>query len=324
MRAKPIYVELDIAADMDRLWTHTQDPRLHREWDLRFTEIAYLPRERPDDPQRFLYRTRIGFGLAVSGTGESRASLVPRTGERLSTLAFGSGQRLSLIRRGGGYWRYRPNGNGVTFSTKFDYETRFGLIGRLFDRLLFRPLFGYATAWSFDMLRIWLERGIAPAVSLQRAAVHYVCACILMLLWLYAGLVPKLLYPEGGELQLFRASGLFPGSGEDLLLPALGLAEILLGLATAALHRRRAVYLTQAALLAALAAAALIGSPELLASPFNPITLSVPMLALGLCAAMTAADVPRAGRCRRRVPAAAEPEKGGERHGLHLRAGAGR
>lgn len=321
MRTKPIYVELEIAADMECLWEHTQEPDLHRQWDLRFSDIEYLPKELPEDPQRFLYRTRIGFGLDIAGTGETRSRISSATGERMSALVFGSDQPLSLIRRGGGYWRYRPNGNGVTFSTKFDYEVRFGRFGRLFDRLLFRPLFGFATAWSFDALRIWLERGIAPAVSIQRAAVHYVSAGLLALLWLYEGLVPKLLFPEAGELQLFRAAGLMPGA-EYAALPALGAAEIALGIAAVVGHRRRGIYLVQSALLILLAVAAIVGSPELLAAPFNPLTLSLPMLAMCLLAAITAADVPRAGRCLRRMPTG-RSGRGGESRGIHLRTGAG-
>jgi hypothetical protein len=37
------------------------------------------------------------------------------------------------------------------------------------DRLVFRPLMGWATAWSFDRLRLWCERGISPARSLWHA-----------------------------------------------------------------------------------------------------------------------------------------------------------
>ncbi|MDF2834993.1 MAG: yndG [Paenibacillus sp.] len=302
MRGKPIYVELDIAADMEAIWEHTQNPQLHRQWDLRFTEIDYLPREAPEEPQRFLYRTRIGFGLDISGTGESKSARSAVTGEGISTLAFGSEQRISLIRRGGGYWRYRPKGQGVAFSTKFDYATRFGALGRLLDTLVFRPMFGYATAWSFDMLRIWLERGIAPAVTLQRAAIHYVCVLTLTFLWLYQGIVPKLLFPQGGELQLLRAAAMVPAAAESATLRLLGLAEIVLAVAILVGHRSKSLYGIQSLLLVSLAIAAIAAAPALPASPFNPVTLSVPMLALAYIASRTATDLPSAGRCKRRMP----------------------
>ncbi|WP_147944595.1 hypothetical protein [Microbispora sp. CSR-4] len=35
--------------------------------------------------------------------------------------------------------------------------------------LVFRPLIGWATAWSFDRLRLWLETGQTPERSLWQA-----------------------------------------------------------------------------------------------------------------------------------------------------------
>jgi hypothetical protein len=66
-------VEIAIRAPLDEAWRLTQSPDLHQRWDLRFTRIAYLPRPDPGEPQRFLYETRIGLGLGVSGEGESVA-----------------------------------------------------------------------------------------------------------------------------------------------------------------------------------------------------------------------------------------------------------
>ena len=68
---RSIYVQIDIAGTLDRTWELTQTPELHQRWDLRFTEIRYLPRADPAEPQRFLYATRIGFGLRIRGEGES-------------------------------------------------------------------------------------------------------------------------------------------------------------------------------------------------------------------------------------------------------------
>ena len=48
---------------------------------------------------------------------------------------------------------------GVRFITRYDYQTRFGKLGEWFDQLSFRPMMGWATAWSFDRLRISLEKG---------------------------------------------------------------------------------------------------------------------------------------------------------------------
>ena len=53
MSREPIYVEIRIRCGMDDLWRLTQTPELHRRWDLRFTDIEYLPRPDEAEPQRF-------------------------------------------------------------------------------------------------------------------------------------------------------------------------------------------------------------------------------------------------------------------------------
>jgi hypothetical protein len=165
--ARPIQVETLIRAPLEEVWRVTQQPELHRRWDLRFSRIEYLPRDE-GEPQRFLYATRLGFGLELRGEGQSVGDKDARDGSRTSALTFGSDDRRSLIRCGSGYWRYVPVSEGTRFSTGYDYETRFGLPGRALDRLLFRPLLGWATAWSFDRLRLWLEDGVTPEAALRR------------------------------------------------------------------------------------------------------------------------------------------------------------
>ncbi|MBN2980186.1 DoxX-like family protein [Cohnella algarum] len=325
MKKEPIYVELPIRADMDALWRHTQTPELHERWDLRFSSITYLPRPNDGSPQRFRYRTRIGFGLDIEGTGETKARTDLPDGGRLSTLRFGSEQTISLIRSGGGYWRYKPAIEGVVFSTRFDYETRFGAAGRLFDKLLFRPLFGFATAWSFDLLRLWLERGISPASLIRQALVHYGCVAALSLLWLYQGLVPKLLFAETGEAELLRTAGLFAGFETEAAY-VLGAAEMCAALLIAVLHRRRWLYALHGAALAILCAVALATAPETAAAPFGPVPLTLSMLGLGSLAALTLRDLPDAGRCKRKPEAPAlsnTPSNGGTRDDIHLSASIG-
>ncbi|CAI6078514.1 DoxX-like family protein [Cohnella sp. JJ-181] len=297
---RPIYVEIDIGSDMEALWRHTQQPKLHERWDLRFTEIDYLPKASPEADQDFLYRTRIGFGLWIRGTGRSRAPAFSADGIRTSVLAFGTDHPLSLIGRGGGYWRYEPlPGGGVRFATRFDYSARFGRAGRWLDRLLFRPLFGWATAWSFDALRLWLDRGVPPAESMLRAKLHALSVAVLSLCWAYAGIVSKLLFPSAsGELDMLRAAGWFSG-GEATLVAALGACELLLA-GLVALVRRPGLLLAQAIAACALTAVGIAGTPALLYSPFNPLVLTLIMLAATAAARWTRDGIPSAKRCRRR------------------------
>ncbi len=156
-----------------------------------FTDIEYLPRPDETEPQRFLYATRIGFGQAIQGQGETIGQRDGANGERTSALKFWSDDPKSLIREGAGYWRYVPTQDGLRFLTSYDYRVRFGALGRFFDALVFRPLIGWATAWSFDRLRLWIENGIHPVSSLQRSLIHLVARISLSFVWLYQARSPS-------------------------------------------------------------------------------------------------------------------------------------
>ena len=121
-----IYVEIPIRCSMEELWEKTQNPKLHQRWDLRFSEIEYLPRE-GEQPQRFLYRTRIGFGVKVDGMGESTGTRNGDSGMRISSLKFWSDDAKSLIKVGSG------------IGSMFQTEARFrSLHGMTTNRVLVR------------------------------------------------------------------------------------------------------------------------------------------------------------------------------------------
>lgn len=161
-----LYVETVIRADLDELWRLTQEPHLHQRWDLRFSEIDYLPKTGAE--QHFRYAVRVLPGLTVDGVGVSVGERTKPDGTRTSVLRFSSAHPLSLIRSGAGYWRYVPTSEGIRFLTGYDYRPGWGRLGALADRP-FRLLMGWGTAWSFDRLRLWLERGVPPEKSLRRA-----------------------------------------------------------------------------------------------------------------------------------------------------------
>ncbi|MFI8520405.1 hypothetical protein ACIGEZ_21640 [Streptomyces sp. NPDC085481] len=163
-----LYIEARVRTDQDTLWERTQEPAQHQRWDLRFTEIAYLPGAE-GAPRRFRYATRVLPFLVVAGTGVSAGERHRAGGDRVSALRFASPHPLSLLAEGSGYWRYVPGADGIRFLTGYDYRPRWGRFGRLADRLVFRPLMGWATAWSFDRLRLWCEYGVTP----ERARAHW-------------------------------------------------------------------------------------------------------------------------------------------------------
>ena len=293
---RPIYVERLIAAPMETLWNATQKPDVHERWDIRFTEIRYLPRTRETEPQRFLYATRIGFGLRIEGEGES-VGQSDRNGDRTSALRFWSDDRKSLIRTGSGYWRYVPTDAGVRFITQYHYETRFGVAGRALD-LAFRPLLGWATAWSFDRLRLWLERGAEPAATLERSLVHWIGRGTLAFIWLFHGIVPKLLAPAG-EIDLVTRTGIPSPLAPSLVLAAAAF-EIALGVGILVLRDVRPLLALSSVLAIGLAVVTSARMPELVVAPFQPITLGAAMVGLALVAVAADRDLPRARRCLRK------------------------
>lgn len=293
-----IYVERTVDGSLDDVWERTQEPDEHERWDLRFSEISYLPRE-DGEPQRFTYRTGVAPGLAVAGTGESVATNADDE-ETTSVLAFESDERLSLIREGRGFWRYVETEDGLRFLTEYNYETRWGRAGAVVDRLVFRPLLGWATAYSFDVLARWVEDGTTPETSYRLAAAHAVARVALALVWVYQGLLPKLLVGHAAERAPFVALGL--GSIADEAVIALGVLEVLLGLLVLVRWRSWIVAAVAGGLPVVLAAGAVAGDPSIAVGPYNPVVSAVAMAGLGGVAAVLVRRVPTARNCLRSPP----------------------
>ena len=181
--------------------------------------------------------------------------------------------------------------------TWYDYRTRFGLAGRLLDQVLFRPLIGWATAWSFDRLRLWMDRGIPPEVSMRLTLIHASARLGIAFTWLWQGLVPKLLFPSLDEQAMMVAAG-FPIK----LVPLAGMLELMFAAVTLALWRWRPWFLLNAlAMVAALSAVAL-QSPQYLLGAFNPVTLNGGMILISIIGYLAGAELPSSSRCLRRAP----------------------
>ena len=295
MSPQPLYIETKIIGDMETLWNYTQDPGFHEKWDLRFSSIQYLPKKKPNDPQEFLYHTQIGLGLQVNGFGESLAVVTKGRGERTSALKFWSEEKISIIEKGAGYWKYVPEKDGIKFYTGYDYSTRWGFFGKIIDRYIFRPLMVWATAWSFDRLKNWIEKGIPPRQALQSFFTVWIASLGLGLVWIYQVLVPKLLFQDSGELQILAQTHFFPGRERDLL-NLMGAAEIFFGFLIISVHQRWIHVLNILGLLL-LGAGALKSGILIFTLPFNPFTLNLSMMLLSAAALPHFDNLPRAYHC---------------------------
>ena len=281
--------ETMIHGDLETLWALTQTPEHHVRWDMRFTDIGTIPTSGPGDLQKFRYATRIGFGKAIEGWGET----IPAKDHGASTLRFGSDDAKSLISEGAGYWSYKPVEGGVNFSTAYDYHVRYGRPGAAVDRLVFRPLMVWATRWSFDRLRLWIEKGIAPELSIRLWFIKLAARTAVGLVWILEGLIPKLLWVSSEEVELVGRSGMFWIS-PAWTLGALGIAEILAGLW---MLYGRAERLTMAASILftiAISSIVVMTDPSALANPLGGISKNLALIACAVAVFLLSSISPAA------------------------------
>ncbi|GLV63729.1 membrane protein [Bacillus mycoides] len=297
-KKQPIYVAIEMKTTMEKLWEYTQEPDLHTEWDARFTEISYLEKKE-GEPQKFLYKTKIGFGLEIAGEGESIGEVRKETGERISSLKFWTDNQLSLIQIGRGYWKYTPNEEHIYFETKYDYDTRFGRIGNVIDSYVFRPLLGSATAWSFDALKLWLEKGLHPKLLIRRTMTYWLVCFLFAFVWLYQGIVPKVIFTHPEELKMLSE---LIGSNESsiFILKIVGFLEIIWGVMWLLPFQKRKLFILHIVMLIGLTIVAGVTNITSFTEPFNPITLNFLLIGLSIVGYMNCTNLPSTKNCKRK------------------------
>jgi hypothetical protein len=284
-----------IHCDLATLRKHALEPRQQVRWDLRFTTIDPGPGDATQT--MFSYATRM-CGVSVCGWGRAQQT---RAG-RGTALHFGSNDGKSLIHHGRGTWAFISAGDRTHFATVYDYVTRHGLIGRLIDALVFRPLMIWATRWSFDRLRLWIEKQLAPEISVRLWLVKVFARACAAAVWFLEGLIPKCLAIRPDEVNLVTRSGLFVHSPRATLL-ALGVAEMLAGLwlLTGRAERTSIGLATLATL--ALTAVVTVTDPTHLADPMGGLVKGLALVACGVTVWTLAPLTPNARRGNeRRLP----------------------
>jgi hypothetical protein len=171
-RARKIVVEAIIPAPVATVWERSQVPGLHAAWDIRFNHIAYLDQTDERGYHLMDYRTSIALGISIQGYGR----YLTNNEHSHSSFEFDSHDWKSLIRNGRGIWLYRAAGEGTLFKTVYDYDVRYGWLGKALDVLLFRSLLQLATEWGFETLRRWCagdENAVVPRRSRMRFVWFY-------------------------------------------------------------------------------------------------------------------------------------------------------
>jgi uncharacterized membrane protein YphA (DoxX/SURF4 family) len=160
---------------------------------------------------------------------------------------------------------------------------------------------GWATAWSFDRLRLWLEKNLDPSLALQRSIIYGISRVVAAFVWIYHGLVPKLMVQHQDEVTMLMAAGIEPTRALSVLR-LIGWAEMAFGLLLLIAWRARNLLLANILLMICALAVVTINSPQYLIAPFNPVTLNIMMMALALIGFMAGKDIPSAKRCKRKKP----------------------
>lgn len=122
---------------------------------------------------------------------------------------------------------------------------------------------------STIMTKRWVER--FSTVNLLRGIIAGV--------WLYHGLVPKLLFPAADELALLSVFNIV-GEPALLLIRCAGAVEILIAFGFFLAYRNAKVVVASAISLLLLMMVMLLCLPQLAMAAFNPITTTVPLLIL--------------------------------------------
>ncbi len=113
--------------------------------------------------------------------------------------------------------------------------------------------------------------------------IHQICRYTVGGIWLYQGLVPKLLGPHVDELAMSRAFGI-PSELQPALSQLIGAGEIAFGILLIVLHERAWRQWLSAIVTALLLAFVALYAPAYLAGAFNPVVMNGASIALSAIA----------------------------------------
>lgn len=121
-----------------------------------------------------------------------------------------------------------------------------------------------------------------------------ICRSTIAFIWLYQGLVPKLLGPHADELAMDLALGVSIQSAHTVAYVA-GVCEIAIGLCVLVLRRQEWPLWLTLVMMPGLLAYAAWAVPGLLVAAFNPVIINLAMAALAAVALiLQRASVPQA------------------------------
>src|SRR2546423_936223 len=122
--------------------------------------------------------------------------------------------------------------------------------------------------------------------------------CTLALVWMYQGIVPKLIFHHADERSMLHAGGLSAPAAQTTLT-VIGWCEVAMGLLLILMWRWRWPLWITLTLMPLAAAGVAVTSPSFFAAAFNPILFNATVFALAPIALLSGKDIPSASRCVR-------------------------
>lgn len=114
----------------------------------------------------------------------------------------------------------------------------------------------------------------------QINSILQLCRFILATLWIYQGVVPKLLGPHADELTMNRSIQPFWLSPEQISYYA-GIGEVVFGVLIFLFYKKRGIYIWNNIALLGLLMGTWYFTPQFVTSAFNAFTLNIAMFGLG-------------------------------------------
>ncbi|MFC7686995.1 DoxX-like family protein [Ureibacillus sp. GCM10028918] len=119
-------------------------------------------------------------------------------------------------------------------------------------------------------------------------------------IWIYHGLIPKLIYTHPEEISMVK--NLIPFSYDQAywIVKVIGVIEVILGLFWLLHKKKRNLFGLQIIVFPVLAITAILANPSSLSHPFNPLTFNISLLFISLIGFFMSKDVPSATTCKRK------------------------
>lgn len=143
-------------------------------------------------------------------------------------------------------------------------------------------LYNVQCVWKSGSRKNGVGGGDFHPRQMQAQLTVLLCTLTLSMIWIYHGLIPKILFTDTGELSLLERSGLF-GEHARIAMTAIGIAEILFGLIILFVPKR-IVHVVSIIALIGLTLGAFISNPASFTWPFNPFTLNLACIVLSIVA----------------------------------------